>query len=90
MATPPPAPAHDDLTSRQVKFSAPQEGREGDSSVFVLSRTGHFGYSSIHISDSVNIIGRTFMTMLHLNLSYMVMEAVMCFNVNECVINIFL
>ena len=36
---------------------------EGDSSVFVLSRTGHFGYSSIH--NSVNIIGRTFMLHLH-------------------------
>ena len=35
---------------------------QGDSSVFVLSRTGHFGYSCIH--NSVNIIGRTFM--LHL------------------------
>ena len=35
----------------------------GDSSVFVLSRTGHFGYSSIH--NSVNIIGRTFMLHLH-------------------------
>ena len=36
---------------------------KGDSSVFVLSRTGHFGYSSIH--NSVNIIGRTFMLDLH-------------------------
>ena len=36
---------------------------KGDSSVFVLSRTGHFGYSSIH--NSVNIIGRTFMLHLH-------------------------
>ena len=36
---------------------------QGDSSVFVLSRTGHFGYSSIH--NSVNIIGRTFMLHLH-------------------------
>ena len=36
---------------------------EGDSSVFVLSRTGHFRYSSIH--NSVNIIGRTFMLHLH-------------------------
>ena len=35
----------------------------GDSSVFVLSRTGHFGYSSIH--NSVNIIGRTCMLHLH-------------------------
>ena len=36
---------------------------KGDSSVFVLSRTGHFGYSSIH--NSVNIIGRAFMLHLH-------------------------
>ena len=36
---------------------------KGDSSVFVLSWTGHFGYSSIH--NSVNIIGRTFILHLH-------------------------
>ena len=45
---------------------------QGDSSVFVLSRTGHFGYSSIH--NSVNIIDRTFMLHLHGSCH-------MCFNV---------
>ena len=34
----------------------------GDSSVFVLSRTGHFEYSHVH--NSVNINGRNFI--LHL------------------------
>ena len=46
--------------------------RKGDSSVFVLSRTGHFRYSFIH--NSVNIIGRTFMLHLHGSCH-------MCFNV---------
>ena len=46
---------------------------KGDSSLFVLSRTGHFGYSSIH--NSVNIIGRTFMLHLHGSCH------IMCFNV---------
>ena len=44
----------------------------GNSSVFVLSRTGHLGYSSIH--NSVNIIGRTFMLHIHGSCH-------MCFNV---------
>ena len=37
-----------------------------DSSVFVLSRTGHFEYSPVH--NSVNINGRNFI--LHLHGSY--------------------
>ena len=44
-------------------FQGSRPPEQGDSSVFVLSRTGHFGYSSIH--NSVNIIGRTFMLHLH-------------------------
>ena len=35
----------------------------GDSSVFVLSRTGHFEYSPVH--NSVNINGRNFILHLH-------------------------
>ena len=35
----------------------------GDSSVFVLSRTGHFEYSPVH--NSVNINGRNFILNLH-------------------------
>ena len=36
---------------------------KGDSSVFVLSRTGHFEYSPVH--NSVNINGRNFILHLH-------------------------
>ena len=36
---------------------------QGDSSVFVLSRTGHFEYSPVH--NSVNINGRNFILHLH-------------------------
>ena len=46
----------------RIKYG-PQIVMAGDSSVFVLSRTGHFGYSSIH--NSVNNIGRTFTLHLH-------------------------
>ena len=35
----------------------------GDSSVFVLSRTGHFEHSPVH--NSVNINGRNFILHLH-------------------------
>ena len=45
------------------QFPPKKLSEQGDSSVFVLSRTGHFGYSSIH--NYVNIIGRTFMLHLH-------------------------
>ena len=46
-----------------TEFAEERQPEQGDSSVFVLSRTGHFAYSSIH--NSVNIIGRTFMLHLH-------------------------
>ena len=36
----------------------PPRVRQGDSSVFVLSRTGHFEYSPVH--NSVNINGKNF------------------------------
>ena len=40
-----------------------QDTLKGDSSVFVLSRTGHFEYSPVH--NSVNINGRNFILHLH-------------------------
>ena len=52
---------------------------KGDSSVFVLSRTGHFEYSPVH--NSVNINGRNFIYGTYL-------EAVTY--VFQCVIKIFL
>ena len=45
---------------------------EGDSSVFVLPRTGHFEYSPVH--NSININARNFILHLHGSCH-------MCFNV---------
>ena len=50
------------IADETALFAESQE-EEGDSSVFVLSRTGHFGYSPVH--NSVNINARNFILHIH-------------------------